>query len=667
MDPRSGTCPARVLVVDDDAGTRLLFARWLENAGFEVAEASDGVTALKLLSHASFDILVLDSCMPGMNGRETLARLRADLRNGSLPVLIVTSDAEVSQRADGFADGADDVLLKPVDGNQLTGRIHALLRRSAGGENVQRLIETAHDAFLAWDSAGALLEWNPQAEAIFGWTKAETLTHDAATMVITPASRDAFHRAVHRSVAANDRPAIVERVDLVGILRDGSEIPIEMTVWAVSVGDTYTFSALVRSTAARRELECSLRTSERLQALMESTPDICSLTDIDGAILYASPSCRSLGYEPAAMVGRFGHEFIHPQDLLQHAEMQTAVLGHEGSTTRQLRVRAESGHYLWMDLTACAVRATSSGELTGIQTIARDATQRHATEATREQLVKELVAANRGLEEALAREHDMVREQCDLLKLKDEFVAMVSHELRTPLTSIVGYAEMLDDGELGELLDDQHRVLIVMDQNARRLVALVEDLLTIGRIEAGSFHGQREPLDVAPIIEAAGMTVLPSARSKNVVLDLDVDSDLGVVAADAAQLDRMLLNLLSNAVKFTPPGGRVELTARSSFDGVTIEVTDDGIGIPAAEQSLVFSRFFRARRSVEDEIPGTGLGLAIVKSIVEQHDGQISLVSEPGEGTKVSVMLPRALDHGRRPKPKSRIPDETRHNVGAPT
>jgi PAS domain S-box-containing protein len=633
-----------VLVVDDDAGTRLLFARWLENAGFEVAEASDGATALKLLRHASFDILVLDSRMPRMNGRETLARLRADLRNHSLPVLLVTSDTELSRRAHGFMDGADDFLIKPVDANQLTGRIHALLQRGTGAESIQRLIETAHDAFLAWDSAGAILEWNSQAEAIFGWTKTETLTHDAATMIITPASRQAFTRAVSRSVATSDQPAIVERVELVGILRDGSEIPIEMTVWAVRVGDTYTLSALVRSSAARRELECSLRTSERLQALMESTPDICTLTDVDGAILYVSPSCRSLGYEPAAMIGRFGHEFVHPQDILAHAEMQTAALGHEGTTTRQLRVRAESGHYLWMDTTACAVRATTSGELTGIQTIARDATQRHATEVAREQRLAELGAANRGLEEALAGERTTVRELGDLLKLKDEFVAMVSHELRTPLTSIVGYAEMLDDGELGELQDDQHRVLIIMDQNARRLVALVEDLLTIGRIEAGSFETQRQPLDLGPIIEAAGMTVLPSARSKNVVLHLDVDSSLGVVSADAAQLDRLLLNLLSNAVKFTPPGGRVELTARSDFDGVILDVTDDGIGIPAAEQNQVFSRFFRARRTVEEEVPGTGLGLAIVKSIVEQHHGQISLVSEPGTGTTVSVMLPRALD-----------------------
>ena len=126
-------------------------------------------------------------------------------------------------------------------------------------------------------------------------------------------------------------------------------------------------------------------------------------------------------------------------------------------------------------------------------------------------------------------------------------------------------------------------------------------------------------------------------------MSLDVEPGLGVVEADASQLDRLLLNLLSNAVKFTPAGGSVAVTARAQLDEVVINVADDGIGIPVAEQDRVFSRFFRARRSVEDEVPGAGLGLAIVKSIVDQHDGQISLVSEPGRGTEVSVTLPRAL------------------------
>ena len=496
--------------------TRLLFTCWLQNAGYEVAEASDGFTALKLVQHASFDIMLLDSLMPGMNGREVLARIRADLRNRSLPVLLVTSDTAVARRNGGFMDGADDFLIKPIGAEELTRRIGALLQHHDGAESIQRIIETAHDAFLAWDAAGAILEWNSQAEAIFGWSKAEVLGKDAAATIVTMSSQEAFARSVHRSVATAERAAIVERVDLVGRLRDGGEIPIEMTTWAVRTGDTYTLSALIRSATARRELECSLRTSERLQELMHATPDICTLTDVDGAILYISPSCRSMGYDADAMIGRFGQEFIHPEDALQHAEMQAAVLSHEGTTTKLLRVRAKTGRYVWMDLTACAVRATRSGDVTGIQTIARDATQRRAYEAQREQTVNQLGIANRGLERELVREREMVRELGDLLKLKDEFVAMVSHELRTPLTSIVGYAEMLDDGELGELLDDQHRVLIIMDQNARRLVALVEDLLTIGRIEAGSFQSERTPLELGPMIEAAGMAMLPSARSKQV-------------------------------------------------------------------------------------------------------------------------------------------------------
>ena len=120
------------------------------------------------------------------------------------------------------------------------------------------------------------------------------------------------------------------------------------------------------------------------------------MTDVDGAILYVSPSCRSLGYEPQAMVGRFGHEFLHPDDAVQHSAMQAAALGQEGTTTQLLRIRNSTGVYLWMDLTACAVRATSSGELIGIQTIARDATQRHEIDIEHERVVTELTDAEPG-------------------------------------------------------------------------------------------------------------------------------------------------------------------------------------------------------------------------------------------------------------------------------
>jgi two-component system phosphate regulon sensor histidine kinase PhoR len=183
-----------------------------------------------------------------------------------------------------------------------------------------------------------------------------------------------------------------------------------------------------------------------------------------------------------------------------------------------------------------------------------------------------------------------------------------------------------------------------MDQNARRLVALVEDLLTIGRIEAGSFDSERAPLDLGPMIEAAGTTMLPTARTKGVVLEVDVSPLLGVVSADAGQIDRVLLNLISNALKFTKKNGRVTVTARPTpIDEVVITVEDNGVGIPISEQGQVFSRFFRAHQTVVDAVPGTGLGLAIVKSIVDQHDGRIALVSEPGHGTTVTVTLPRAL------------------------
>ncbi len=536
-------------------------------------------------------------------------------------------------------DGTGPVLV--IDDEPTGAHVTESLPLETSEEHVHPMIDAATDAFLAWDRTGAIVEWNAQAEAIFGWTKGEAIGRDMASTLLAPAARHTFEGAMAQSPARDARALSGEGFESIGVDRDGNEIPIEVTTWEVRVGDSRRVEALVRSIAARRDLESALCASERLQSLMDASPDVCTFTHIDGTILYMSPSCAvTLGYDPESLVGTPGHEIVHPEDRRKYAEMHTVAMNADGPTTKLLRIGASSGDYIWMETTGCAVRG-ATGELIGIETVARDVTLRQAVEADRERLVARLGTKNGNLHDALRREQRMVRELGDLNRLKDDVVAMVSHELRTPLTSIVGYAEILSDGDLGALDDDQHRVLDVMDQNARRLLGLVEDLLAIGRIEAGSFRCERAPLPLGPLIESCGAAMMPTARSKSIELVINVEPEVGTIVADAAQLDRLVLNLLGNALKFTPPHGRVALTAWMASDEILIEIADNGVGIPVAEQGQVFSRFYRARQSVADGVPGTGLGLPIAKSIVDQHDGRISLDSRPGRGTTVTVALPR--------------------------
>ncbi len=232
-----------------------------------------------------------------------------------------------------------------------------------------------------------------------------------------------------------------------------------------------------------------------------------------------------------------------------------------------------------------------------------------------------------------------VTQQRELDRLKDDFVATVSHELRTPLTSLMGFLEMIREGEAGALTDEQKRFLAIIHRSSERLQRLVDDLLFVARLDASGLQLHFAPTrldEVArELVEASAML----ARSRGLVLE----SDLGEVPAllgDHERLVQLVGNLLSNAMKFTPAGGTI--TVRTFVDGdvAVLEVGDTGIGIPAAEQARLFQRFFRSSIATEQAIPGTGLGLVISRAIAEAHGGTIDVTSEAGEGTCFRVELP---------------------------
>jgi signal transduction histidine kinase len=223
---------------------------------------------------------------------------------------------------------------------------------------------------------------------------------------------------------------------------------------------------------------------------------------------------------------------------------------------------------------------------------------------------------------------------------KNSFLSSVSHELRTPLTSIMGYVEMLTDGEAGELTAEQLKMVGIVERNGGRLLTLIEDLLTLSRVEAGSFGLLIGEVGVGSMLQAVIDAMAPMAAENEVTLSLDVPPDIGTIVGDPEQLERAMFNLVSNAVKFTRAGGWVTISVGRRDDMVRLRVRDTGIGIPFAEQDKLFTRFFRSSISQQQAVQGTGLGLSIVKSVIEQHGGSVEIESVPGEGTTVTVLLP---------------------------
>jgi signal transduction histidine kinase len=229
----------------------------------------------------------------------------------------------------------------------------------------------------------------------------------------------------------------------------------------------------------------------------------------------------------------------------------------------------------------------------------------------------------------------------ELDRLKDEFVATASHELRTPLTSLSGYLEMALDPAEGPLSPSRESHLKIVQRNAARLAALVDQLLFLARADSHPLELDRQPVDLADVLEEAAETARPAADAKEISLVVVGDSR-SEVPADRAQLVRVVDNLVANAVKFTPDGGSVRLAAHREGDTAVIEVADTGLGIPHSEQADLFKRFFRGTNAIEKAIPGSGLGLAISQVIAEAHGGTIKLESTAGAGSTFRLVLPLA-------------------------
>lgn len=252
--------------------------------------------------------------------------------------------------------------------------------------------------------------------------------------------------------------------------------------------------------------------------------------------------------------------------------------------------------------------------------------------------------------EALGRskaESDCARERAEAAsRAKSEFLANMSHELRTPLNAILGFSEMIFSNAVGANPVRYADYAKLVHQSGSHLLALVNDILDLAKIESGRFELRDTDMDVTRLIAETAQLMADRAGAAGLTLVTDIAGDIPVVRADERAIRQILINLLSNAVKFTPRGGEVVMFCRTAPGGeVLFGVRDTGIGIDPDDQLRVFQSFGQGRHDVAVAEKGTGLGLTIVKGLAEAHGGSVELRSRVGEGTCVTVTLPasRAL------------------------
>ncbi len=338
----------------------------------------------------------------------------------------------------------------------------------------------------------------------------------------------------------------------------------------------------------------------------------CLVTTDNQRIVFSNPSLeKMLGYGPGELIGRRAADVLRPADLTAEEEAEredaTRRLLEQGFCTYEGRRARRDGTTIWCRTTTTTFEHPRYGSVWV-------ALQQDVTEERR------------------AREA-----AAELERAKSEFLSSVSHELRTPLTSILGYAALLREDTEGVVDADDH--IEVIERNASRQLRLVEDLLSIARIQAGEFEVHRLPIDLAEVVRLGVEAMRPAAEEAGLRLELECEEQVRTIG-DADRLDQVLANLLANAIKFTPRDGRIEVRLSSTPEEAVLTVSDDGPGIQPEDRARLFERLFRGDEVKRLQVSGAGLGLAIARSIVEAHDGTIEVRTEPGEGATFELTLP---------------------------
>ncbi|MCZ6801879.1 MAG: PAS domain S-box protein [Nitrospirae bacterium] len=498
----------------------------------------------------------------------------------------------------------------------------------------QRIIEHALDAVVTMDVGGNIIDWNPQAEEVFGWAQAEVQGKSLAEIVIPYEHRQAHVQGLAHFVSTGEGPILNTRIEVMGLHRNGREFPIELTVTPIPYEGSYLFCAFIRDITQQKQIDLALRTSEeRFRKIFSHSNDAIFVIDtMEDKIL-------EVNSKAVAMLGYTKEELLSQPASYHHAHELEALQGF------LLRVQEEGQG--WTDELSCATKhgtivpaeiSASMMEIEGQRcmiALARDITERRKTMALLKQAAEELERKNQELE--VARDKAL-----EVARLKSNFLATMSHEIRTPMNGVIGMTGLLLETNL---TPTQRRFADTVRSSGEVLLTVINDILDFSKIESGKLEFENIDFDLRIVLEESLELLAEKATAKKLELVGLVFADVPTaVQGDPGRLRQVLMNLIGNAIKFTESGDvTVQVWRLDETDHDTVlrfQVADTGIGITAEARGRLFQSFSQADSSTTRKYGGTGLGLAISKQLVEQMGGEIGVESNLGKGSLFWFTVP---------------------------
>jgi PAS domain S-box-containing protein len=567
--------------------------------------------------------------------------------------------AVVSVTALRDADGA--IIGYLLIGTDNTARKKAEASLLEAGALQRAIFNSANFSSIATDASGVIQIFNVGAERMLGYAAADVVNamgaadlHDPDELAARAASLSLeFGTAIapgFETLSFKAARGIEDIYEVTKIRKDGSRFPAVVSVTALRDPQDVIIGYLLIGTdnTARKEVEEErTKLDQRLRdqhfytrSLIESNIDALMTTDPRGIVTDVNKQTEALtGCTRDELIGApFKNYFTDPV----RAQAGIDRVLNEGKVTNyELTARARDG-----TLTVVSYNATTFHDrdrrLQGVFAAARDVTELKLFEHT---LQQKIVAENAS-------------------RMKSEFLANMSHELRTPLNAIIGFSEVLRDGLLGDMTEQQRGFIGDIFNSGKHLLALINDILDLSKVEAGKMTLDLEPVEVSSLFVSSLSIIREKAATRRIHLHVDVAEDLGSIDADARKVKQIVYNLLSNAVKFAAEGGEVSLRATrvlradvgrlagsapkrtfplpdNAFEEfLALSVSDSGIGIAPEGLEELFEPFSQIDSGLARKYEGSGLGLAMVKSLAELQGGTVAVESTEGEGSRFTVWLP---------------------------